>query len=188
MSLFIIKRSTCFGLLSPLGQTYGTGLYQLRYSFKKRRSWWWTQKSETCRALNDKYRHIIRISASNWSTYIHTAIWCTVHTTSKWSLYLYNLSQTSPCYKMTYLNSQKTCLALRIKHFTLHKTLVEVSTTYFLKKKTKVFKTRLKHMVRQNLLKYIRNLTSIRKFQRGNLHIEDIKTGSAKIVHPHDEQ
>ena len=33
-SILIIKRSTCFGLLSP-SQTYGTGLYQLRYTASK---------------------------------------------------------------------------------------------------------------------------------------------------------
>ena len=48
-----------------------TGLYQLRYTAPKRRSWWWNQQSETCRALNDKLRLIIRICASSWSTYIH---------------------------------------------------------------------------------------------------------------------
>ena len=39
-------------------------------------------QSETCRALNDKLRHIIRISASSCSTYIHIAIRCTVYTAS----------------------------------------------------------------------------------------------------------
>ena len=69
VSLFIIKCSTCFGLFSPSSgidisryvwllprnsQTYGTRLYQLRYTAPKRRSWWWTKESETFSALNDK--------------------------------------------------------------------------------------------------------------------------------------
>ena len=86
--------------------------YQLWYTAPKRRSWWWTKESETCRALNplnaelnpirhllalvgarhivrvsrirvnDKERHIIGNCVSSWSTNIHIAIRCTVHTTS----------------------------------------------------------------------------------------------------------
>ena len=66
VSLFLIKCSTCIGVLSPSsGATFWSCISQLVYTGTSgccaqqpdvwyRRSCWWTKESETCRALHDK--------------------------------------------------------------------------------------------------------------------------------------